>query len=119
MAHPHSWNGELYSIWSHKGQACHAAIRPAISKQSMCCLPASHHSEAYQCFTIICLCPSILLNPKMSIGKLPTALRREFGEQGPFWGRQYIFWHDSKPLTLIYEVFSPRLQRLLGPSLLL
>ena len=51
--------------------------------------------------------------------ELRCALRREFGEQGPFWGRQYIFWHDAKPLTLIYEVFSPRLQRLLGPSLLL
>ena len=41
---------------------------------------------------------------------------REFGEAGPFWGRQYIFWHDGKPLTLIYEVFSTSLQRLLGPS---
>jgi chorismate lyase len=31
------------------------------------------------------------------------------GCPGPFWGRQYFFWHDEKPLTLIYEVFSPRL----------
>ncbi len=44
-------------------------------------------------------------------------LCREFGESGPFWGRQYIFWHDDKPLTLIYEVFSTSLQRLLGPSI--
>ncbi|BDA45474.1 Uncharacterized protein ycf21 [Coccomyxa sp. Obi] len=44
-------------------------------------------------------------------------LAREFGESGPFWGRQYIFWHDDKPLTLIYEVFSTSLQRLLGPSI--
>lgn len=44
------------------------------------------------------------------------AYRREFGEPGPFWGRHYIFWHDSKPLTLIYEVFSPSLQRFLGPA---
>ena len=42
---------------------------------------------------------------------------RKFGEEGPFWGRQYFFWHDNKPLTLIYEVFSPALQRLLGPAL--
>jgi chorismate lyase len=43
---------------------------------------------------------------------------REFGEAGPFWGRQYFFWHNEKPLTLIYEVFSPALQRLLGPALM-
>lgn len=29
--------------------------------------------------------------------------------EGPLWGRQYFFWHAGKPLTLIYEVFSPRL----------
>ena len=37
------------------------------------------------------------------------------GCAGPFWGRQYFFWHDGRPLTLIYEVFSPRLQQYLGP----
>ena len=42
------------------------------------------------------------------------ALESEFGEQGPFWGRHYIFWHDRQPLTLIYEVFSPYLQNYLG-----
>jgi hypothetical protein len=26
----------------------------------------------------------------------------------------YIFWHDHKPLTLIYEVFSPYLSKYLG-----
>ena len=41
---------------------------------------------------------------------------RNFRQPGPFWGRQYIFWHDGRPLTLIYEVFSPVLQQLLGPS---
>jgi chorismate lyase len=35
---------------------------------------------------------------------------------GPFWGRYYLFWHDGKPLTLIYEVFSPHLERYLGAS---
>lgn len=38
------------------------------------------------------------------------ALENAFGCPGPFWGRYYFFWHDQKPLTLIYEVFSPRLQ---------
>lgn len=42
------------------------------------------------------------------------ALEKEFGEQAPFWGRHYLFWHDRKPLTLIYEVFSPHLQKYLG-----
>ena len=43
------------------------------------------------------------------------ALERAFGEKGPFWGRYYLFWHNGKPLTLIYEVFSPYLIRYLGP----
>jgi chorismate lyase len=41
-------------------------------------------------------------------------LEREFGHQGNIWGRNYLFWHDGKPLTLIYEVFSPVLQKYLG-----
>mmetsp|Transcript_24718 Transcript_24718/g.84549 ORF Transcript_24718/g.84549 Transcript_24718/m.84549 type:complete len:294 (+) Transcript_24718:169-1050(+) len=43
-------------------------------------------------------------------------LEREFGHKGPFWGRHYTFWHDGRPLTLIYEVFSPRLEKWLGTS---
>ncbi|MFM6197906.1 MAG: chorismate pyruvate-lyase family protein, partial [Dolichospermum sp.] len=27
----------------------------------------------------------------------------------------YLFWHHGKPLTLIYEVFSPFLTKYLGP----
>lgn len=42
------------------------------------------------------------------------ALETAFQEKGPFWGRHYLFWHDHKPLTLIYEVFSPHLSRYLG-----
>ncbi len=44
-----------------------------------------------------------------------TALEEAFAEKGPFWGRHYLFWHDRKPLTLIYEVFSPYLRKYLGP----
>lgn len=43
------------------------------------------------------------------------ALELAFGEAGPFWGRHYLFWHHGRPLTLIYEVFSPYLTRYLGP----
>ncbi len=43
-------------------------------------------------------------------------LESAFQEKGPFWGRHYLFWHDGQPLTLIYEVFSPYLQKYLGPT---
>jgi chorismate lyase len=43
------------------------------------------------------------------------ALELAFGQEGPFWGRHYLFWHHGKPLTLIYEVFSPYLTQYLGP----
>ena len=43
-----------------------------------------------------------------------SALEAAFEQQGPFWGRHYLFWHDGQPLTLIYEVFSPYLRRYLG-----
>lgn len=44
------------------------------------------------------------------------ALEKAFQEPGPFWGRHYLFWHDKKPLTLIYEVFSPYLKKYLGDT---
>ena len=31
------------------------------------------------------------------------------------YGRHYLFWRGGKPLCLIYEVFSPALQRYIGP----
>jgi chorismate lyase len=43
------------------------------------------------------------------------ALELAFGQTGPFWGRHYLFWHHGRPLTLIYEVFSPYLSKYLGP----
>lgn len=43
-------------------------------------------------------------------------LEAAFDQQGPFWGRHYLFWHHGRPLTLIYEVFSPYLCRYLGPT---
>lgn len=44
-----------------------------------------------------------------------AALESAFAESGPFWGRHYLFWHHGRPLTLIYEVFSPYLTKYLGP----
>lgn len=43
-------------------------------------------------------------------------LEAAFDQPGPFWGRHYLFWHARKPLTLIYEVFSPYLCRYLGKA---
>ncbi|KAK9830507.1 hypothetical protein WJX72_012138 [[Myrmecia] bisecta] len=42
-------------------------------------------------------------------------LEEVFDTPGPFWGRQYLFWHNQQPLTLIYEVFSNSLEKYLGP----
>jgi chorismate-pyruvate lyase len=39
-----------------------------------------------------------------------------FGREGPFWSRHYRFFRGGKPLTVIREVFSPGLERWLGPS---
>lgn len=43
-----------------------------------------------------------------------SALEQAFGQPGPFWGRHYLFWHHGQPFTLIYEVFSPYLEKYLG-----
>lgn len=45
-----------------------------------------------------------------------AALELAFGQRGPFWGRHYLFWHHGRPITLIYEVFSPYLTKYLGPT---
>ncbi len=43
-------------------------------------------------------------------------LEREFGQPGPFWSRHYRFFRSGRELTVIREVFSPALERWLGPS---
>ena len=45
-----------------------------------------------------------------------SELEALLGCSGPFWGRQYFFWHKGRPLTLIYEVFSNKLEQYLGPA---
>jgi hypothetical protein len=52
---------------------------------------------------------------QVSLGHHPE-LEQHFGCPGPFWSRQYYFWHGGAPLTLIHEVFSPKLEAYLGPT---
>ena len=44
-------------------------------------------------------------------------LKLEFQEDGPFWSRHYRFFRQQKELTVIREVFSPKLEKWLGPIL--
>ena len=43
-------------------------------------------------------------------------LEDQFCFKGPFWSRNYRFFRDKKPLTIIREVFNPHLESLLGYS---
>ena len=43
-------------------------------------------------------------------------LEEEFCFEGPFWSRNYRFFRNKKPLTIIREVFNPFLETWLGPS---
>jgi len=43
-------------------------------------------------------------------------LEEKFCFQGPFWSRNYRFFRNKKPLTVIREVFNPHLEKWLGPS---
>ncbi len=42
-------------------------------------------------------------------------LAERFGCDGPFWSRHYRFFRHGRELTVIREVFSPALERWLGP----
>ncbi|RLN95019.1 hypothetical protein BBJ28_00018449 [Nothophytophthora sp. Chile5] len=44
-------------------------------------------------------------------------LEEAFGMPGPFWGRSYLFWNGGRPVTFIYEVFSPALEEYMGKVL--
>jgi chorismate-pyruvate lyase len=43
-------------------------------------------------------------------------LEERFGCSGPFWSRHYRFFRQGRALTVIREVFSPALERWLGPA---
>jgi chorismate-pyruvate lyase len=44
------------------------------------------------------------------------ALVAGFGRPGPYWSRHYRFFRGGRELTVIREVFSPELERWLGPA---
>jgi len=44
------------------------------------------------------------------------ALVAGFGHPGPYWSRHYRFFRAGRELTVIREVFSPALERWLGPA---
>lgn len=37
-------------------------------------------------------------------------LEKKFNKKGPFWGRYYIIWYENSPLTIIFEIFSPKIK---------
>ena len=41
-------------------------------------------------------------------------LNKQFKSQGPFWSRNYRFFRNKKPLTIIREVFNPAIEKWLG-----
>ncbi len=43
-------------------------------------------------------------------------LEERFGRPGPYWSRHYRFFRQGRELTVIREVFSPSLERWLGPA---
>ena len=43
-------------------------------------------------------------------------LQERLQGDGPFWSRHYRFFRQGQPLTVIREVFSPALERWLGPA---
>ena len=43
-------------------------------------------------------------------------LEERFKRNGPFWSRHYRFFRQAKELTVIREVFSPSLEKWLGPA---
>tara|TARA_B100000579_G_scaffold341059_1_gene292825 strand:- start:72 stop:680 length:609 start_codon:yes stop_codon:yes gene_type:complete len=43
-------------------------------------------------------------------------LQKEFTYKGPFWSRNYRFFRNQKPLTIIREVFNPYIEKWLGSS---
>ena len=46
-------------------------------------------------------------------------LESKFKRSGPFWSRHYRFFRDAKELTVIREIFSPGLEKWLGPATLI
>ena len=43
-------------------------------------------------------------------------LESGFNQEGPFWSRHYRFFREERELTVIREVFSPKLEKWLGST---
>jgi len=43
-------------------------------------------------------------------------LEKQFSQSGPFWSRHYRFFRQERELTVIREVFSPKLETWLGTT---
>ncbi len=43
-------------------------------------------------------------------------ITKEFGIQGPYWSRNYRFFRNKRPLTIIREVFNPYIEKWIGYS---
>ena len=43
-------------------------------------------------------------------------IQQKFKYQGPFWSRNYRFFRNKKPLTIIREVFNPYIEKWIGDS---
>ena len=52
---------------------------------------------------------------RMYRGDAP-ALERAWGVEGPFWARHYVFWAGASPCASYTSVFSPKLERFVGPQ---
>jgi len=51
----------------------------------------------------------------LALVEAPT-LEQGFGCPGPYWSRHYRFFRGGRELTVIREVFSPAIERWLGPA---
>ena len=45
-------------------------------------------------------------------------LQQQFKYKGPFWSRNYRFFRNKKPLTIIREVFNPAIEKWLGDGVI-
>ena len=60
------------------------------------------------------VCREVLAVYRGTNAAIATALRVE-DKDADLLGRHYLFWKGGKPITVIQEVFSPKLVTHLGP----
>lgn len=95
--------GFLPNLGSPIGDAL-ASHRHEIHRELLCVVHAVGHAGLEEGFG---------LPPAAAADVAALQPGRDWGA-GELWGRWYIMRHQGKPLCVIYEVFSPRLEELLG-----